>query len=157
MDEFITVNSADKQYIIQIYKILLYCGLNMAKHGLFHWLKPYSKHKLRNDCNTNTVVLVKDITSGEYSSTFQMLVNEDGNLCVRKIATRPDFEGKGIGRKNMKYIEAYAKKKDCHYISLDVYKKSTRAVDFYKKLGFVIIGETKDRFFNVYLMEKKII
>lgn len=156
MEEFIIVKSNDEQYVNEIYKILFRCGMHMVKQGLFHWLKPYPKSAIKNDCETKTVVLVKDQCSGIFTSTFQMYVNCDGNLFVRKIATRPDHEGRGIGKRNMQYMEAYAKEKGCPKVCLEVYKKSPRAVGFYKKFGFVITGETKARFFSEYVMEKSL-
>lgn len=156
MNDFIFVKSTDEHYIDAIFKILFRCGLNLAKKGMFHWIKPYSKQNIRKDCNLMSVILVKDSVSGDYTSTFQMDVRKDGNLYVRKIATDPKYEGLGIGRRNMQYMEDFAHKQGCSKLSLDVYKKSHRAVGFYKKLGFEIIGETKAHFFSEYIMEKVI-
>lgn len=156
MDEYIFVRSTDKEYINEIYKILFRCGMHMLKQGLFHWVKPYSKNAIKHDCETKQVVLVKDKDTGMYTSTFQMYVNEDYNLYVRKIATSPNVEGKGFGKNNMRYMEAYAKMNGCHKLCLGVYKKSTRAVTFYIKNGFEIIGERKARLFSEYIMEKKL-
>lgn len=154
--EYIFVKSSDEQYVQEIYKILFRCGMHMAKKFMFHWLKPYSKQAIKNDCDSKMVVLVKDRESGMFTSTFQMYVNEQGNLYVRKIATKPDCEGRGIGKVNMQYMESYAKEHGCQKLCLDVYKKSVRAVNFYKKNGFVITGETKARFFSEYIMEKNL-
>lgn len=154
MEKYIFVKSCDKEYINEIYKILLRCGFHMLKQGMLHWIKPYSKNAIMHDCDTKLVVLVKDPEANMYTSTFQMYVNEENNLYVRKIATNPKVEGKGIGRKNMQFMEEYAKEHGCPKICLDVYKKSSRAVSFYKKFGFNIIGERKARFFNEFIMEK---
>lgn len=156
MEEYIYVNRTDKKYVNAIYRILLRCGLHMLGQGLFHWIKPYSKRAIANDCDSKIVVLVKDTTSGKFTSTFQMSIKEDGVLYVRKIATDPHFEGKGIGKKNMHYMEEYASEHGCKRICLDVYKKSMRAVNFYKVCGFTIVGETKARFFSEYIMEKNL-
>lgn len=128
----------------------------MMKQGLFHWLKPYSKNAIKHDCDTKVVVLVKDNGTGMYTSTFQMYVVEQKKMFVRKIATSPNVEGKGIGRKNMLYMESYAKEHGCSKICLDVYKRSRRAVNFYKKFGFKITGERKARFFSEFIMEKSV-
>lgn len=154
MDEYIFVKSTDKEYVNEIYKILFRCGLHMLKQGMFHWVKPYSKLAIKLDCETKLVFLVKDKNTGKYTSTFQMYVNEDNSLYVRKIATRPNVEGKGIGKKNMQYMEEYAKKCGCYKLCLDVYKKSCRAINFYQKNGFKIVGERKARFFSEFVMEK---
>ena len=154
MEEYIVVNRADEAYINEIYKILFRCGINMSRKLMFHWLKPYSKSFIRHDCDTKKVILVKDEAIGVFTSTFQMFVNEQGNLYIRKIATNPKFEGRGIGRRNMQYMEVYAKEQGCPKMTLDVYKKSSHAINFYKKNGFVIVGEKKARFFSEYIMEK---
>lgn len=156
MEEYIIVKRTDEAYINEIYKILFRCGINMAKKFMFHWLKPYSKSSIKNDCDTKRVVLVKDNETGRYTSTFQMYIDDLGNLYVRKIATSPEFEGKGIGKINMKYMENYANEHKCPKLCLDVYKKSARAINFYKKCGFSIVGERKSRFFSEYIMEKAI-
>ena len=156
MEEYIYVKSFDKEYINEIYKILFRCGIHMLKQGLFHWVKPYSKNAIKHDCETKQVVLVKDKGTGVYTSTFQMYVNEENNLYVRKIATNPNVEGMGIGKKNMLYMETYAKKCGCSKLCLDVYKKSSRAINFYKKNGFKIVGERKARLFSEFIMEKKL-
>lgn len=154
MEEYIYVNSSDKDYVNAIYWILLKCGLHMFMQGMFHWVKPYSRQAIANDCDSQKVVIVKDKTSGKFTSTFQMSKKSDGILYVRKIATDPHYEGKGFGKKNMRYMEEYASEHGCKKICLDVYKKSMRAVNFYKRCGFTIVGETKARFFSEYIMEK---
>lgn len=156
MEEYIIVNPTDEQYINEVHKILSRCGLHMARQFLFHWLKPYSKASIKNDCETITVVLVRDKNTGIFTSTFQMHLDDRGNLYVRKIATSPEFEGRGIGKRNMQYMESFAKAKGCRKVCLDVYKKSKCAINFYKKAGFVTVGETKARFFSEYTMEKNI-
>lgn len=154
MEEYIVVNRTDKAYINEIYRILFRCGINMAKKFMFHWLKPYSKSSIKNDCDTKRVILVKDKETARYTSTFQMYVDDQGNLYVRKIATSPEFEGRGIGKRNMQYMEAYARAQGCPKVCLDVYKKSSHAIGFYKKNGFAVVGERKARFFSEYIMEK---
>lgn len=156
MEEYILVKSNDKEYINEIYKILFRCGMHMLKQGLFHWVKPYSRNAIKHDCETRQVILVKDTETESYTSTFQMYVNGENNLYVRKIATSPHLEGKGIGKRNMLYMETYAKERGCPKICLDVYKKSPRAVNFYKKFGFIIKGTRRARFFSEFIMEKVI-
>lgn len=156
MEEYIVVNSSDESLVGEIYSILFRCGINMARKFLFHWLRPYSKSSIKNDCDTKQVVLVRDNATGRFTSTFQMYIDKEGNLYVRKIATLPEFEGRGIGKRNMQYMEAYARAQGCPKVCLDVYKKSSHAIGFYKKNGFAVVGERKARFFSEYIMEKAV-
>lgn len=155
--EYIFVKTSDKELINAVYRILFKCGLNMAKKFLFHWIPPYSKRAIRRDCGTKQVVIVKDSQLQDYTSTFQMQVEKDNCLYASKIATDPKFEGRGIGKTNMLYIELYAKEKGCESIRLDVYVKSLRAVHFYERNGFSIIGTKRSIRFKEYIMEKSLL
>lgn len=153
--EYIFVKPSDKDLINAIHRILSRCGINMAKKFLFHWIPPYSKSAIRRDCESKFVVLVKDNVRNEYTSTFQMELVEDGYLYVGKIATDPKFEGTGIGKNNMLYMEAFATEKGCKSIKLDVYVKSNRAVVFYERNGFSIVGTKRSVRFREYVMIKE--
>ena len=105
MDRFIIVDSHNSEYIGIIFHILRKCGYNMAlTKRLFHWIPSYSKRNIRRDCQTKTVVLVWNEELNDYTSTFQMYKNSDSSLYIRKIATLPQYEGKGIGKWNLLYI-----------------------------------------------------
>mgnify|MGYP003296357434 CR=1 FL=1 len=80
----------------------------------------------------------------------------DGNLYVRKIATLPKYEGKGIGKRNLSYMEQYAKDMNCPKICLDVYEKSKGAIAFYQHFGFKTVGTKRSIRFKEIVMEKKI-
>lgn len=154
MQEYIFVMPTDSEYIDAIYRIMKKCGINLAKHGLFHWIPFYSRKAIRRDCGSNWVVLVRDTDLQAYTSTFQMRKNEDGSLYWRKLATTPEYEGRGIARTNFAFIEKFAKEHHCPKILLDVYARSLRAISFYEKLGFVTVGTKRTVRFKELVMEK---
>lgn len=155
-EKYIIVKSADAEYIDVIFKILRKCGYNMAKKFLFHWIPSYSRRKIRRDCEQKVVVLVKDEALNAFTSTFQMYVNDEGNLYVRKIATAPEYEGRGIGRRNMQYMEDYARRQGCPKIYLDVYSKSKGAINFYLHNEFKEVGTKRSIRFKELIMEKQL-
>lgn len=155
-EKYIIVKSSDNTYIDIIFKILRKCGYNLAKKGLFHWIPSYSRRAIKKDCENKTVVLVHDDAIKEYTSTFQMYVNSEGNLYVRKIATLPQFEGKGIGGRNLCYMEDFARQKGSPKICLDVYIRSKGAIGFYRHHGFVEKGEKRSIRFKELIMEKSL-
>jgi len=154
--EYIFVKSTDKEMINHIYLILFRCGVNMAKRFLFHWMPPYSKWAIRRDCDSKYVVLVKDNNLNDYTSTFQMKIEENKGLYVGKIATDPKYEGKGIGKTNMFFMESFAKENGCTSIKLDVYVKSKHAVKFYERNGFTVVGVKRSIRFKEFIMEKEV-
>lgn len=155
MDHYINVRCDQEANISKIFKILRKCGYAMALRGLFHWIPSYSKRRIRKDCQSKVVILVWNDDVNDYTSTFQMYKDGD-TLYVRKIATLPKYEGRGIGSNNLKYMENYAKEVGCNKVSLDVYNKSKGAISFYIKNGFEIIGEVKSLRFKSLLMSKLI-
>jgi len=65
-------------------------------------------------------------------------INE--NIPELSIALKKKYRNKGIGRDLMNEFFEYAKIRNIEYLSLSVDKRS-RAVNFYKKLGFKIVAE----------------
>ena len=63
--------------------------------------------------------------------------------------------GSGVGVQSINYIEEYCRGKT-YKICLEVYDRSTHAIQFYEKRGFNIAGSRPTRHFTVYIMEKVI-
>ena len=78
------------------------------------------------------------------------------SLYIRKIATLPQYEGKGIGKRNLLYIEQFAIKNGCSRICLDVYIKSKGAISFYSHLGFKEVGTKRSIRFKELIMKKQL-
>ena len=55
---------------------------------------------------------------------------------IAAIFVNPESQGQGIGKQLIEYI-----KKQHTLITLGVYSKNIRSIDFYKRQGFVIINE----------------
>ena len=151
---YLFIEPSDKDQIKAIHRILFRCGIHMARHFLFHWLPPYPKRAIRRDCNSKAVVIVREESSNEYTSTFQMWKGNEQTLQVGKIATDPKYWGKGIGKANMLFMEKYARGNGYDRIDLEVYSKSNKAISFYEHLGYRIIGTKRSIRFKVFIMEK---
>ena len=67
---------------------------------------------------------------------FVSLVNSSH---IAAIFVRPEMQGKGIGGKLMKFVM-----NDHKELTLTVYKKNKKSVDFYMRQGFVCETETID-------------
>lgn len=155
MLNYILLKSENTDLIQECYKILEQCGELMFKeHGLDHWLPPYSIDNIYKDCADKLVFLVYDDIEKKYVSTFQGYLNDDFSFYIRKVATIPEFQGKGIGRKNLEFIEDLCRKLRINAIELDVYDKSEQAINFYLANGFVVTGKRPTRRFEVLLMKK---
>lgn len=150
------VNVWDMDGLNQVCNILFLCGKDMAKKfNLQHWNNSYFKDivvvvlcVLKND-----IYIVR--SEDQVVATFQTHLYGDA-LGFQKLATSPQFSGKGIGSFCLRYIEDLAKRKGCQSVICDVYDKSQHAIDFYEYNGYVQYGTTDTLKYKEIKMRKDI-
>ena len=112
--------------------------------------------------------LQEDIKTGKFKNAY-LLFGELAYLMIQykeklSHALYPDddtmnftkYEGKGIGKRNLLYIEQFAIKNGCSRICLDVYIKSKGAISFYSHLGFKEVGTKRSIRFKELIMKKQL-
>lgn len=126
--------------LLKVSNILYKCGKDMAeKYDLHHWDNSHVKNWIIVlICSLkNRIYLVRD---GKMPlATFQTRKIEKSYL-FSKLATSPDFAGKGIGGFCLNEIERLAKSEDCKEIICEVYDKSEHAKSFYEHKGYLVYG-----------------
>ncbi len=55
---------------------------------------------------------------------------------VEHLIVHPDFQGRGIAKKLMNFVEGFAKKQKIQGLRLNVRCKNTPAINLYKKIGY---------------------
>lgn len=152
------VDAEDEEKIGQVFHILKKCGEYMYENqGLEHWKTPYSKEAIKKDCLEREVYLVFEPDAQQYISTFQLDMKESVRVAyISKFATLPEASGRGVGKKNLIYIEQYCYRIGIFKLCLDVYDKSEHAIKFYISNGFNAIGSRQTKHFQVILMEKEL-
>ena len=139
-----------------VVRILHKCGKDMAKNqGLMHWNNSYLKTcvivalcVLKND-----VYLVYDGKAPV--ATFQVRLN-NGSVVFQKLATSPEYAGRGIGRRCLFEIERIGRAGGCNSVLCEVYDKSEHAIRFYEKCGFIECGTEKTRKYSQIKMRKQL-
>lgn len=71
---------------------------------------------------------------------------------LHKIYLLPEAQGKGVGKLLVDAVANYAKENDSTVISLNV-NRFNKALTFYQKIGFEIVGEEDIELEHGYLME----
>lgn len=61
-------------------------------------------------------------------------------LEIRRIYASREYIGKGVGKELMNASLTEAQKRGCDCVWLGVWEKNPRAIDFYKKWGFIEVG-----------------
>lgn len=67
-------------------------------------------------------------------------ITNDSVSELSKLYLLERFYGRGIGYGLLKEVEKEVKRQEISKLNLEVYIKNTRAIDFYKKQGFITIG-----------------
>lgn len=73
-------------------------------------------------------------------------------LRIHKIYLLPEKQGLGLGKKMIEFAQQKAKEMNCTRLHLNV-NRFNPAVDFYKRIGFVVLKEEDIDIGNGYLME----
>lgn len=64
-------------------------------------------------------------------------------LEIARLYTDVNLIGRGIGKQMLNAIDAETRKRGCDSVCLDVWQKNFRAINFYQREGFRIIGLTR--------------
>ncbi|EJO5348542.1 GNAT family N-acetyltransferase [Clostridium botulinum] len=98
--------------------------------------------------NCLAIIAINKEQAPEYKGVNWRL-NDNCPLVVHRLAVNPKFQGKGIAKNLMAFVEEKAKKHKNASIRLDTYSKNKTAINLYKKLGYSIVGE-------VYFRDKEL-
>ncbi|PWA09117.1 GNAT family N-acetyltransferase [Flavobacterium laiguense] len=85
-------------------------------------------------------------------ASYEHHYNQKPQTKIHKIYILPEIQGKGIGKTVIDFIENLAKENHSTTLTLNV-NRSNKALHFYQKLGFQIVGEVDIELDHGYLME----
>jgi ribosomal protein S18 acetylase RimI-like enzyme len=104
-------------------------GIVLTHPNLF--VHPYFRSRV-----TQSVKILKKNPTRPQPSPAAFAPKMQRHFGILAIATRPDVQGKGIGKKLMLRMEAIAGKRDFPVMNLSVDPKNVRAIAFYQRLGW---------------------
>ncbi|HCW08378.1 MAG TPA: GNAT family N-acetyltransferase [Cytophagales bacterium] len=76
------------------------------------------------------------------------LVQHDNSIYLGMFAVDPTLQNKGIGKKILIAAEEEAKKQNCNAIDMTVISVRKELIDWYKRNGYVEVGEKKPMVFD---------
>lgn len=141
---------------LSVARILYACGKDMGKkYSLHHWDNPWLKTVIIVVWSSlkNRVFVVED--GKRAVATYQTKTEQD-TLQFEKLAVLPIEGGKGIGGYCLQLIEEEAAGRGCTKVRMDVYFKSSHAIEFYIKHGYKRVGDDKTLKYDVICMEKNL-
>jgi len=79
---------------------------------------------------------------GRITGFIRLVFNQDENrIYIPSLHVTGDSKGKGIGTRLLEAAEEYAHKKSLHELWIGVMVKNRKALDFYRKVGFLFVRE----------------
>ena len=151
------IKAFDISNLFRVSDILWRCGKDMAqKYDLHHWDNSRFKSFVIVCLGVlkNRLYLVFD-AQNQAVATFQIKKN-NSDIHFEKLATLPQYAGKGVGSFCMEYIEKIAKEYGCNTVSMEVYANSKHAIEFYEHRGYEISGSVETLKYTEYKMQKKL-
>ena len=85
-------------------------------------------------------------------ASYEHIVGQRPLTKIHKIYVLPNTQGEGIGTKLIAAIDAIARQNQSQALALNV-NRFNKALGFYRKLGFRIVGEEDIKLEHGYLME----
>jgi len=127
-------NQNDLSIIMEIW-----LNTNIQAHDFIpeeYWI---SNYKLVQEMILQSEIYVyKDVSSNRIDGFIGLTDNYIAGIFVRDIA-----QSKGIGKQLLDYVKSFKS-----YLTLNVYKKNKRAIQFYQREKFLIVSENYDVIVN---------
>jgi ribosomal-protein-alanine N-acetyltransferase len=123
------------------------------------WTRWYFSQELQRNPLSHLFVLRIHNNGKESIVGFLVCWILNAELHINNIAIHPDFQGKGLGKSLMEFAMDFGKKNNCHCAALEVRVSNQRAIELYKRLGFLTIGQVQ-RYYddgeNAWILRKQL-
>lgn len=152
---------ATSKDILCIKNIISRCVRKMERNGIYQWNSNYpSVAIIEKDVNSGFGYIMKDndkciayvaINEEQPIEYSQIIWSTDNSnvLVVHRLCIHPEFQGKGLAKRIMKFVEDYALQNHYKCIRLDTYSANNIALRLYENIGYKKLGQ-------VFFMEREL-
>ncbi|MGB7786853.1 MAG: GNAT family N-acetyltransferase [Salinimicrobium sp.] len=146
------IRKAIKSDLSEVKSLTEACALAMQKKGIFQWNEFYpSLERLEMDIEAGELYILEEKNEllgimvltpkmDEEYIPVEWLTENDRNLYIHRLATRPELWGKGYGQQLMDFAEDYARAHDYVSVRLDTFSQNVRNQRFYESRGYKRLG-----------------
>ncbi|SHN57913.1 GNAT family N-acetyltransferase [Desulfitobacterium chlororespirans] len=150
---------ASEKHLERVCRLCRSCSAHMFSNQIDQWDEIYPDRKVfLDDIRSESLYLVLDDESGEAIACI--VINEEQDpeykevswqyereriAVIHRLMVHPQYEGRGIARQLIRYVEELAQSRKYEAIRLDVFAKNPKAVSFYHQLGYQIAGKVRFR------------
>lgn len=142
-----------KQDLPSILDIISNCIEYMKSEGIYQWDEFYPDSDIiENDINQGDCYVLKNnekciayVAINEKQDPEYSKINwfTDGRkvLFIHRLSVHPEFQGKGVAKKVLKFIEDFATKNNYSSIRLDAYSANEKALKLYENFNYKKVGQ----------------
>ena len=142
--------------------------LNMDEQHIYQWDEIYpDRHIIREDVARGRMEVGRIDGSIAVAFVIEFCKSddyEDANWCyddeniavLHRLCVHPAYQGRGVAREAMDYIEQSVLDRGVHTVRLDAFSQNPYALRLYERRGYEKAGEITFRKGLFYLYEKKL-
>lgn len=163
--DYTTAQQSDLPEILSLFRG---ATVQMDEQGVFQWDEIYpDESTLAGDIAQGAMTLGR--IEGRIAVVFVLDYCKQGDyeradwrycepifVVLHRLCVHPDFQGRGVARKAMDYLEQRVLSDDIHAIRLDAFSQNPAALHLYESRGYEKAGEIHYRKGLFFLYEKKL-
>ncbi len=113
---------------------------------------PWSESAFRYEIQENPYasLFVAKTREGSVVIAFGCVWMVDQEMKINNLAVHPDFRGRGVGGRFLKFLLEYAAAQGCCEVTLEVRPSNEVALHLYRKSGFVPVGRRKQYYSDTH-------
>ena len=160
--------NARKQDLPEIVSLFQAATRQMDAQGVFQWDELYPDEGILSEDISRGNMIVGTL-EGRIAVAFMLDYCEDSDyesadwrydeqdICVlHRLCVHPDFQGHGVARQAMDYLESEVRARGIRTIRLDAFSQNPTALHLYESRGYQKAGEISYRKGLFWLYEKKL-
>ena len=162
---FSTAQAEDLAEILLLFRA---ATTRMDAHGVYQWDEIYPDEGILSEDIARGNMTIGKI-DGRIAVAFMLDFCEDSDyetaawrycaqdiVVLHRLCVHPDFQGQGVARQAMDYLENEVRARGIQTIRLDAFSQNPTALHLYESRGYQKAGEISYRKGLFYLYEKKL-
>ena len=162
---FSTAQAEDLAEILHLFRA---ATTRMDAHGVYQWDEIYPDEGILSEDIARGNMTIGTI-DGRIAVAFMLDFCEDSDyetaawrycaqniVVLHRLCVHPDFQGQGVARQAMDYLENEVRARGVQTIRLDAFSQNPAALHLYESRGYQKAGEISYRKGLFYLYEKKL-
>ena len=161
-------STAQAEDLAEILRLFRAATTRMDAHGVYQWDEIYPDEGILSEDIARGNMTIGNI-DGRIAVAFMLDFCEDSDyetaawrycaqdiVVLHRLCVHPDFQGQGVARQAMDYLENEVRAQGIKTIRLDAFSQNPTALHLYESRGYQKAGEISYRKGLFYLYEKKL-